>query len=111
MLSAFVALSLTPALCTLLLRPTRVNKEATGVNRIFFRYNEWFGRVTDKYARGVQKSIRGARYIVLLLICICVVTWFLFKTKPSGFIPPEDGGRLFVTYQLPDPLQPHNPLN
>ncbi len=100
MLSAFVALSLTPALCTLLLRPTRVNKEATGVNRIFFRYNEWFGRVTDKYARGVQKSIRGARYIVLLLICICLVTWFLFKTKPSGFIPPEDGGRLFVTYQM-----------
>jgi HAE1 family hydrophobic/amphiphilic exporter-1 len=99
-LSAFVALSLTPALCTLLLKPTNVNKDAKGVNRIFFRYNEWFARVTDKYSRGVQKSIKGARYIVMLLICICIVTWFLFKTKPSGFIPPEDGGRLFVTYQL-----------
>ncbi len=101
-LSAFVALSLTPALCTLLLRPTRITKDARGVNKLFFRYNVWFERVTDKYANGVRKSIKGSRYIVILLICICAGTWYLFKTKPSGFIPPEDGGRLFVTYQLPE---------
>ena len=101
-LSAFVALSLTPALCTLLLRPTRITKDAKGVNKLFFRYNVWFERVTEKYANGVRKSIKGSRYIVILLICICAGTWYLFKTKPSGFIPPEDGGRLFVTYQLPE---------
>jgi len=101
-LSAFVALSLTPALCTLLLRPSKVNKEAKGLNHIFYRYNSWFARLTDKYTNGVKKSIRGYRYIVLLLICICLGAWFLFKTKPSGFIPPEDGGRLFVTYSLPE---------
>jgi HAE1 family hydrophobic/amphiphilic exporter-1 len=99
-LSAFVALSLTPALCTLLLRPSKVNKDAKGINHIFFRYNNWFSRLTDKYTNGVKRSIKGARYIVLLLICICLGAWFLFKTKPSGFIPPEDGGRLFVTYSL-----------
>ena len=99
-LSAFVALSLTPALCTLLLRPSKVNKEAKGLNHIFFRYNNWFARLTDKYTNGVKRSIKGARYIVLFLICICLGAWFLFKTKPSGFIPPEDGGRLFVTYSL-----------
>jgi len=101
-LSAFVALSLTPALCTLLLKPSKVNKEAKGINHIFYRYNNWFARLTDKYTNGVKRSIKGARYIVLLLICICVGAWFLFKTKPSGFIPPEDGGRLFVTYALPE---------
>jgi len=101
-LSAFVALSLTPALCTLLLRPSKVNKDAKGLNHIFFRYNNWFARLTNKYSNGVQRSIRGARYIVILLICICLAAWFLFKTKPSGFIPPEDGGRLFVTYSLPE---------
>ncbi len=101
-LSAFVALSLTPALCTLLLKPTRITKDAKGVNHLFFRYNSWFERVTNKYANGVRKSIKGSRYIVVLLICICAGTWYLFKTKPSGFIPPEDGGRLFVTYQLPE---------
>jgi hydrophobic/amphiphilic exporter-1 (mainly G- bacteria), HAE1 family len=102
MLSAFVALSLTPALCTLLLKPTHITKEAKGLNWVFFRYNNWFERITNKYARGVQKSIRHARYVVIILICICAGTWYLFKTKPSGFIPPEDGGRLFVTYQMPE---------
>src|SRR5450631_2770855 len=87
-LSAFIALSLTPALCTLLLKPTVGEQEARGLNKVFFHFNNWFGRITDKYSRGVQKSIKGARYIVMLLICICIVTWFLFKTKPSGFIPP-----------------------
>ena len=100
MISAFVALSLTPALCTLLLRPSKVNKDAKGINWFFFRFNSRFSRLTDRYSNGVQKSIRGARYIVLLLIFICIGAWFLFKTKPSGFIPPEDGGRLFVTYSL-----------
>src|SRR5450631_971311 len=99
-LSAFVALSLTPALCTLLLRPTRITSDAKGVNKLFFRFNNWFGYVTNKYSNGVQKSIKASRYIVILLVCICVATYFMFKTKPSGFIPPEDGGRLFVTYQL-----------
>src|SRR5450432_2875218 len=101
-ISAFIALSLTPALCTLLLKPTRITKDAKGVNKFFFHFNNGFRRLTGKYANGVKRSIRGSRYIVILLICICAGTWYLFKTKPSGFIPPEDGGRLFVTYQLPE---------
>jgi hydrophobic/amphiphilic exporter-1 (mainly G- bacteria), HAE1 family len=100
-LSAFIALSLTPALCTLLLKPTEVKKEAKGMNILFFRFNNWFERITHKYSNGVQKSIRASRYIVILLICICVATWFLFQHKPSGFIPSEDDGNLYVTFQLP----------
>jgi hydrophobic/amphiphilic exporter-1 (mainly G- bacteria), HAE1 family len=101
-LSAFVALSLTPALCTLLLRPTKIHAQAKGLNRLFYRFDEWFEKVTDKYSKGVRKCIKGSRYVVIILVCICAATWFLFKTKPSGFIPPEDGGRLFVTYQMPE---------
>jgi hydrophobic/amphiphilic exporter-1 (mainly G- bacteria), HAE1 family len=101
-LSAFTALSLTPALCSLLLKPTEVKQGAKGLNRFFFSFNNWFERTTQKYSNGVQKSIHGARYIVILLISICAATLFLFKEKPSGFIPPEDGGRLFITYQLPE---------
>ncbi len=100
-LSAFIALSLTPALCTLLLKPTDVKKEAKGINKMFFRFNDWFERVTDKYSNGVQKSIKASRYVVILLICICVATYFLFQQKPSGFIPSEDDGNLYVTFQLP----------
>jgi HAE1 family hydrophobic/amphiphilic exporter-1 len=100
-LSAFIALSLTPALCTLLLKPTDVKKEARGINKLFFRFNNWFDRVTNKYSNGVQKSIKASRYIVILLVCICVATYFMFQHKPTGFIPSEDDGNLYVTFQLP----------
>jgi len=102
MLSAFIALSLTPALCTILLKPSKVNKEAHGLNKLFFKFNEWFHRVTAKYSNGVKRSIDGAKYIVILLVCICVGAYLLFHFKPSGFIPSEDEGRLYITYQLPE---------
>jgi HAE1 family hydrophobic/amphiphilic exporter-1 len=101
-LSAFIALSLTPALCTLLLKPSKVNKEAKGLNKLFFKFNQWFQRVTDRYHNGVQRSIKGAKYVVVLLVCICVGAYLLFHYKPSGFIPSEDEGRLYITYQLPE---------
>lgn len=101
MISAFIALSLTPALCTLLLKPTNVNDKAKGLNKLFFKFNEWFQRITDRYTNGVNKSISYARYVIILLVCICVGTYFLFQHKPSGFIPSEDDGNLYVTFQLP----------
>ncbi len=100
-ISAFIALSLTPALCTLLLKPTETGKEAKGLNKWFGKFNDWFQLVTDKYTNGVKRSIQAARYIIILLVCICIGTYFLFQSKPSGFIPSEDDGNLYVTYQLP----------
>jgi hydrophobic/amphiphilic exporter-1 (mainly G- bacteria), HAE1 family len=101
-LSAFVALSLTPALCTLLLRPSTVEKKSNLLDKFFFRFDRWFEKVTEHYTRGVKRSISNAKFIIILLLCICIATFLLFKNKPSGFVPPEDGGRLFITYQLPD---------
>ena len=101
MISAFIALSLTPALCTLLLKPTDPKRKPNWLDRQFAKFNKWFDRVTGKYTNGVKKSISGARYIVILLICICIGTYFLFQGKPSGFIPSEDDGNLYVTFQLP----------
>ena len=100
-LSAFIALSLTPALCTLFLKPTDEKKLSRGVNKYFLWFNHWFDRVTAKYTNGVKKSISASRYIVILLLCICVGAYFLFQQKPSGFIPSEDDGNLYVTFQLP----------
>ncbi len=101
MISAFIALSLTPALCTLLLKPTDVNRKPNWLDRQFARFNAWFERVTAKYTNGVKKSIAGSRYIIILLVCICIGTYFMFQAKPSGFIPSEDDGNLYVTFQLP----------
>jgi hydrophobic/amphiphilic exporter-1 (mainly G- bacteria), HAE1 family len=100
-ISAFIALSLTPALCTLLLKPTNIKKEAKGLNKLFFRFNAWFERITKGYAKGVQKSIKASKLVIIVLVCICIATVFLFTRKPSGFIPSEDDGNLYVTFQLP----------
>jgi HAE1 family hydrophobic/amphiphilic exporter-1 len=101
-LSAFTALSLTPALCSLLLRPTSIQDRRNFLARFFVAFNRFFGRVTQRYGNGVRHGIKGARYIVILLLCIVVGTILLFKNKPSSFIPSEDDGRLYVTYQLPE---------
>jgi HAE1 family hydrophobic/amphiphilic exporter-1 len=102
MLSSFIALSLTPALCTLLLKPTNEKNKQKWYNLPFYYFNQFFEWVTIKYSNGVNRSIKGSIVIVAILIGICVITVFLFKTKPSGFIPSEDDGRLYVTYQLPE---------
>jgi len=101
MISAFIALSLTPALCTLLLKPTQIRKDARGINKWFYEFNAWFQRITNGYTEGVRRSIEASRLILVLLVCICVGAFYLFKSKPSGFIPSEDDGNLYITYQLP----------
>jgi HAE1 family hydrophobic/amphiphilic exporter-1 len=100
-LSAFIALSLTPALCTLLLRPSHL-KKTNVFDRFFLWFNGGFDKFTRGYANAVRRWIKGARYAVILLICICFGALVLFKKKPSGFIPSEDDGRLYITYQLPE---------
>ena len=101
-LSAFVALSLTPALCSLLLKPSGGENKKKGLDIFFTRFNNWFARVTESYTSGVRSWIKGAKYVVVLLVCIIIGTVFLFKTKPTGFLPQEDEGRLFITYELPE---------
>src|ERR1700754_1056478 len=57
-ISAFIALSLTPALCTMLLKPTDESQKNKGLTKWFTKFNEWFDRVTAKYTFGVKKSIQ-----------------------------------------------------
>ncbi len=100
-ISAFVALSLTPALCTLLLKPSHHNKKNI-LDKFFDWFNKWFDKLTISYSKGVEKGIKYSVVVVLILLIICGGTFFLFKIKPSGFVPSEDGGRLLITYSLPD---------
>ncbi|SHM18238.1 efflux RND transporter permease subunit [Mucilaginibacter sp. OK098] len=102
LISAFVALSLTPALCTLILRPHKIDDKSKGLNKFFFKFNEWFERITGKYRNGVDKGIKNSKFVIIILVCIVVGTIILFRNKPSGFIPLEDDGRIYVTYDLPE---------
>ncbi|HTA84260.1 MAG TPA: efflux RND transporter permease subunit [Bacteroidia bacterium] len=101
-LSAFIALSLTPALCTILLKPYHIDEKAKGLNKFFFKFNTWFESITKRYSNGVQTGIKRSRYVIVLLLCIGIATFFLFQHKPSGFIPSEDDGLIYVTYELPE---------
>jgi hydrophobe/amphiphile efflux-1 (HAE1) family protein len=97
-----VALSLTPALCTILLRPHKIDDKSTGLNRFFFKFNQWFDRVTGRYRNSVDRGIKHSKFVVIILVCIIVGTVLLFKGKASGFLPLEDEGRVYVTYDLPE---------
>jgi HAE1 family hydrophobic/amphiphilic exporter-1 len=102
MISAFVALSLTPALCTLILRPMKLDKSSKGLNHFFYIFNGWFGRVTGRYQKGVSRGIKNSKFVMVILACIFVAAFFLFKNKPSGFIPTEDDGRIYITFDIPE---------
>ncbi|MGN6178755.1 MAG: efflux RND transporter permease subunit, partial [Mucilaginibacter sp.] len=102
LISAFVALSLTPALCTIILKPHDDNKKGTFLDRFFAAFNRWFDRVTHKYTGKVDWNLKNAKYAIIVLICIIAGTILLFKGKPSGFIPLEDDGRLYITYDIPE---------
>lgn len=102
LISAFVALTLTPALCSLMLKPMKVNKNSKGLNKFFYLFNRWFGRTTESYSRGVRRSISATPLVLVLLVCLYAGTVGLFATKPTGFIPTEDEGRLFVAAELPE---------
>lgn len=102
LISAFVALSLTPALCTVMLKPHDNHERKNWLDRFFAKFNGWFERVTAKYTRGVDKSIKHTKFVVIILLCIIIGAVILFKNKPSGFIPLEDDGRLYITYDIPE---------
>jgi hydrophobic/amphiphilic exporter-1 (mainly G- bacteria), HAE1 family len=101
LLSAFVALTLTPALSSLLLVPSR-NAKNEGINRIFYLFNRVFDKGLNIYSSSVKKVINYARYVVILLVLVVFATIFLFKNKPTSFIPTEDNGRLYITFELPE---------
>ena len=101
-ISAFIAVSLTPALCSLLLKPHQIDEKSTGLNKFFYWFNARFNKFTISYSNGVKRGINSSKYVIVLLVCIGVATFFLFKYKPIGFIPNEDLGRIQITYELPE---------
>ena len=104
LISAFVALSLTPALCSLFLKPHHISQSSKGLNYLFFHFNKWFNRRTEGYTNNVRTAIKHSRYIVILLVMIVFGAYVMIIKKPTGFIPLEDEGRLYITFELPEAL-------
>ncbi|HTV59496.1 MAG TPA: multidrug efflux RND transporter permease subunit [Verrucomicrobiae bacterium] len=98
-ISAFNALSLSPALSALLLRPKKPSKGL--LRRFFDSFNRSFGRATNGYIRASGALIRKSGVAVVALILFGVAAMFLGQKIPSGFLPDEDQGYAFVNLQLP----------
>ena len=102
LISAFVALSLTPALCSLFLKPHHLSQSSKGFNYLFFHFNKWFNKRTEGYTKNVRLAIKHSRYIVILLFMLIFGVYVMIIKKPTGFIPIEDEGRLYLTFELPE---------
>jgi len=99
MLSAFVALSLTPALCALMLKPKTASDGP--LSRFFAAFNRQFDRLTEGYGRGVQTLIRRTMLALLTLAILIFAAFGLMSKVPGGFVPPEDQGYFIGHIQLP----------
>ncbi len=100
LLSAFNALSLSPALSALLLKPKKESR--SWISRPFEWFNRSFTWTTNRYLSVVTFLVRRGAVAVIALIAITAATGFLFKILPAGFLPNEDQGAFFASVRLPD---------
>lgn len=95
-ISGFVALTLTPAMSALFLKPSSENK-----NWFFRTFNKGFKKAEDAYLWGVNFLLKRVALGVLLFLGVIAATWFMSTQVPSGLVPQEDQGVIFATYTLP----------
>jgi HAE1 family hydrophobic/amphiphilic exporter-1 len=99
MLSAFNALTLSPALSALLLKPKKQTRGPLG--KFFGWFNAYFERSTDSFVRWSGDLIRKAGVVMVLLVVAGLAGWFFSKHLPTSFLPDEDQGYLYINMQLP----------
>jgi hydrophobe/amphiphile efflux-1 (HAE1) family protein len=101
-LSALVALTLTPALCALLLRPHVAGTKAGLLTRLFDRFNAGFEKLTAFYVAGVRQVLKRALLGIVVLGGLSVLGFGLMARLPGEFVPDEDQGYFLGTIQLPE---------
>ncbi len=107
-ISAFNSLTLSPALAALLLQPRHARRDLVGrmlhaLLGWFFRLFNWtFRRTTTVYTRAVGLALRGSLLVLFVYGGLVGLTWFGFTHLPTGYIPTQDQGKLYVAVQLPD---------
>ena len=99
MISAFNALTLSPALCALLLRPRAENQGLLG--KFFEWFNDLFARATDVYVQVAAIFVRRSGIALIVLLGFAAAAFLFAKKIPTSFLPDEDQGFFYVNLQLP----------
>jgi len=102
-LSGVVALTLTPALCAIMLKKHNANheKKKSIIDKGLDAFNNWFFKLTGRYQKVMTKVVTRKITIFGALGLFCVATYFLSNSVPSGFIPNEDQGMIYAIIQTP----------
>ncbi|MEL1245188.1 efflux RND transporter permease subunit [Flavobacterium sp. DGU11] len=104
LISAVNALTLSPALCALLLKPhdeAEHGKKKNLKDRFFVAFNAGFDSMNNKYVRSLGFLARKKWITVVALVVFSGITWLLFSTTPAGFIPNEDRGIIMADLTMP----------
>jgi HAE1 family hydrophobic/amphiphilic exporter-1 len=102
LISAFNALTLSPALAALLLKPRDGKKKLSLFGRFSAWFNRFFGRTTDSFVSTSNVLLHKSTISMLVLVGVGVLAFLFGSRLPTGFIPTEDQGYAFVALQLPD---------
>jgi HAE1 family hydrophobic/amphiphilic exporter-1/multidrug efflux pump len=101
LISALIALTFTPALCALLLKPRSESAPRGLLGRGFNLFNDAFERATQRYTDSVRRAIRRSLISLGVFGAIVVALAFLIWQRPTGFLPEDDQGYLLMVVQLP----------
>ena len=100
--SLLISLTLSPALCALLLKPRDHREAPKGLLAKFFaRFNHGFEQVSGRYGRTVARLVRTTGIVLVVYAGLIALAGTLFKITPGGFIPAQDQGYLITVIQLP----------
>ena len=96
--SAFLALTLTPALCATLLKPIAADHQKKG---FFAWFDHFFDRVNKKYETILVKLLKHVFTVMIVFVALTGFLLFAFKSIPTAFLPEEDQGSFITSFQLP----------
>ncbi|WP_111640005.1 multidrug efflux RND transporter permease subunit [Marinomonas shanghaiensis] len=96
--SAFLALTLTPALCATLLKPVKAHHQQT---RFAQWFNRSFSRMNNRYETQVGNLVSRKGFMMLIFVVLCTILILIYRQLPSSFLPEEDQGYFMTSIQLP----------
>ncbi len=101
-LSGIVALTLTPALCAMILKNNHNQpRKKTMLNKFLLKFNNLFNKGSFKYEKVLTKTVNKRTVTFGILLAFCAGVFFLNNSLPSGFIPNEDQGMFYAIIQTP----------